>query len=437
MTPSDAHIRKILVERIDTQKQGVGIVVGIIDPEGRRIVSYGALNEGDARPLNGDTVFEIGSITKVFTALVLADMVERGEVALDDPASKYLPPTVKIPSRNGKQISLMDLATHYSGLPRLPGNMGSENHANPYADYTVDQMYQFLNGYTLTRDPGEKADYSNLGAGLLGHVLSLREATDYESLVRQRILAKLGMKDTAIALSSDMKARLAMGHDATLAEVQNWDLPTLAGAGALRSTTNDLLTFLGAELGLTHSSLKDSMARQLAVRRSMGAPGIDIALGWIVQTDPKGTVIWHNGGTGGYRSYMGFNPATKTGVVVLSNASTQRDPDDIGRHLLIGTDLAKPPVVRTEIPLDLKSKQAFVGQYQVRPDFIVTITLEGDQIYTQATGQPRFPMFAESPTKLFLKVVDAQATFVMGADGKATSFILHQGGRDTPAPRIK
>jgi D-alanyl-D-alanine-carboxypeptidase/D-alanyl-D-alanine-endopeptidase len=440
--PSDSEIHRILVERIDTQKQGVGLVVGVIDPKGRRIISYGALNQGNTRPLDGNTEFEIGSITKVFTSPILADMVQHGEVLLDDPMAKYLPPTVKMPGRNGKEITLIDLSTHHSGLPRLPTNMTPKDRANPYADYTVDQMYQFLSDYTLTRDPGGQFEYSNLGGGLLGHVLSLRAGTDYESLVRRRILVPLGMKDTAITLSADMSARLAAGHDASLNPVKNWDVPTLAGAGALRSTANDLLKFLGAELGIGNSRLKASMARQLSVRRSTdapniaGAPTMAIALGWLVRSDAKGTVIWHNGGTGGYRTYIGFNPATRTGIVVLSNTSTLAGPDDIGQHLLIGTPLAEPVKALTEIPLDLKAKQAFIGQYQLAANFILTITLEGDQLFAQATGQPKFPAFPEGPNQLFLKVVNAQMTFAMDPDGRAASVILHQNGRDIPAPRI-
>src|ERR1017187_8555810 len=144
---SDSEIRRILVERIDTFRQGVGIVVGVIEPLGRRVVSYGRLNQTDSRPLNRDTIFEIGSVTKVFTSLLLADMVQRGEVALADPVAKYLPSGVKMPERNGHQITLEDLATHTSGLPRLPSNLNPKDPANPYADYTVEQLYQFLSGY--------------------------------------------------------------------------------------------------------------------------------------------------------------------------------------------------------------------------------------------------------------------------------------------------
>src|ERR1700722_17124981 len=142
--PPDSEIRQILVDRIDKDHQSVGIVVGVIEPTGRRIVSYGSLETGDKRPLNGDTVFEIGSVTKVFTSLLLADMVQRGEVALTDPVAKYLPPSVKMPERGGRSITLEDLSTHTSGLPRLPTNFSPNDPANPYADYSVDQLYQFL-----------------------------------------------------------------------------------------------------------------------------------------------------------------------------------------------------------------------------------------------------------------------------------------------------
>ena len=206
---SDAEIRDILVERIDTQKQSVGIVVGVIRPEGRQVVAYGLLDKGDARPLNGDTVYEIGSVTKVFTSLLLMDMVQRGEVSLNDPVAKYLPATVKMPTRNGRVITLEDLATHTSGLPVIPTNLKPKDTTNPYADYSVEQMYEFLSSYELTRDIGSKYEYSNLGGGLLGHVLALKAGKSYEELVESRICGPLGMKSTAITLTPEMRARLA------------------------------------------------------------------------------------------------------------------------------------------------------------------------------------------------------------------------------------
>jgi serine-type D-Ala-D-Ala carboxypeptidase/endopeptidase len=167
--PSTDEIREILVKRIDQQKQAVGIVVGVIEPNGRRVVAYGNLANGDPRTLDADTIFEIGSVSKVFTSLVLADMVNRKEVTLDDPAAKYLPENVKMPERSGKSITLLDLSTHSSGLRPLPGNLLAklaDDPRNPYPDYSVDDLYQFLSGYTLPRDPGSEFEYSNLGRGV-------------------------------------------------------------------------------------------------------------------------------------------------------------------------------------------------------------------------------------------------------------------------------
>src|SRR5690348_6485445 len=226
--PSNAEIRKILADRVGSENNGIGIVVGVVDPNGRRVVAYGSLAKNDNRSLNGDTVFEIGSMSKVFTSLVLMDMVRRGEVALTDPVSKFLPATVKVPERNNRKITLADLSTQSSGLPRMPSNFTPKDPNNPYADYTVQQMYDFLSGYQLTRDIGSQYEYSNLGVGLLGHVLTLRAGTSYEALVRARICDPLGMKDTRVTLTSEMRARLAVGHSETLAPVANWDIPTLA-----------------------------------------------------------------------------------------------------------------------------------------------------------------------------------------------------------------
>lgn len=139
---------------------------------------------------------------------------------------------MKVPTRNGRQITLLDLATHTSGLPRLPDNFSPKNADNPYADYTVEQMYAFLSGYTLPRDIGATYEYSNLGSGLMGHLLARNDGTNYEALVLERICRPLGMTNTQVVLTPGLKARLATGHNAAGERVSNWDLPTLAGAGA-------------------------------------------------------------------------------------------------------------------------------------------------------------------------------------------------------------
>src|SRR6266404_338219 len=312
----DAEVLAILKERVES-KRSAGIVVGILDEGGRRVVACGNAGSAD-KPLDGNSLFEIGSITKVFTSSLLAEMVRRGEVRLEDPASKYLPDSARLPSRNGKGITLLDLATQTSGLPRLPGNLAPKDPKNPYADYTVEQLYDFLSHYTLTRDIGEKYEYSNLGVGLLGHILARKAGMSYEELVTKRILEPLGMKDTGITLSAPMRARLAPGHDAGGAPVGNWDVPVLAGAGALRSTANDMLKFLAANLDAGDGPLPSALRETHKARRPTGMPQLEIGLGWHIFHRFDNDLVWHNGGTGGYHSWIGFLAARRVGVVVLS-----------------------------------------------------------------------------------------------------------------------
>jgi serine-type D-Ala-D-Ala carboxypeptidase/endopeptidase len=434
---TDAQIRDLLVERIDKQHQSIGIVVGLVDSTGRRTISYGKFDTGDGRAVDGNTVFEIGSVTKVFTSLLLADMAQRGEVALTDPVAKYLPAGVKIQERNGRQITLEDLATHTSGLPRLPTNLSPKDSANPYADYSVEQLYQFLSGYQLTRDIGSQYEYSNLSGGLLGHVLARRAGMDYEKLVRSRICDPLGMKSTGITLSDEMKTRFAVGHDGSMQRVAYWDLPTLAGAGALRSTMNDMLTFVGANLGYVKSPLAPAMAAMLDVRRPTGAPGLEIGLGWHILSRDGHEIVWHNGGTGGFRSFVGFERKAGIGVVVLSNAETPAGVDDIGQHLLnANAPLYQPPKEHKQVAVDPKLFDGYVGQYQLAPSFVLTITRDGAQLFVQATGQPKLEIFPESERDYFLKAVDAQITFETDTQGKAAGLVLHQNGMNQPAKRL-
>ena len=430
-TITDTDIRKILADRIDAQRQSYGIVVGVIDPTGRRVVAYGSFDKNDKRTPNGDTVFEIGSITKVFTALLLADMAQRGEVSLTDPVAKYLPKGVKMPERNGHAILLQDLATHTSGLPRLPSNMAPKDPVNPYADYTPELLYQFLSSYEPSRDPGEKWVYSNLGAGLLGHVLALRAGMDYESLVRLRITTPLGMKSTAIALSPELKARMTPGHNGELAVVPTWDFQAMAGAGALRSTADDLLIFLAANLGETKTSLAPAMAEMLKVRRPTGVEGLENALAWQISSQHGKEIVWKDGGTYGYASFIGFDPKAHTGVVVLSNTFTMVGVNDIGLHLLDPQSPLHVSKEHKEITLDPKSFDPYVGLYELAPNAILTITRQDNHFYAQLTGQPRFEIYPESLRDFFLKVVDAQLTFESGA------VVLHQNGRDQRAKRIE
>lgn len=435
--PSETAIRTIIASRIEA-KQGVGIVVGVIDPQGRRVIAYGSPAKGDPHVLNGDTIFEIGSVTKVFTSLLLADMVEHGQVSLTDPASKYLPPSVKMPAHAGRVITLEDLATHTSGLPRLPSNLKPADANNPYSDYSLEQLYEFLSSYQLTRDIGAKYEYSNVGEGLLGHILSRRAGADYETLVRRRICRPLGMNSTGITLTAALKMRLATGHNQALEPVSNWDFPTLAGAGALRSSANDMLAFLAAVLGYSETDLTPAIARMLSVRRPTGIPGLDISLGWHILKRNGREVVWHNGATGGYRSFLGYDPHSRVGVIVLSNAQTALGIDDIGQHLLDPLQpLKELPKQHAEVTVNPKLFAGYTGKYELAPNFILAVTQENNGLFVQATGQSKLQVFPESDRGYFYKAVDAQITFETDAQGRTTALVLHQNGVDRVAKRIE
>jgi CubicO group peptidase (beta-lactamase class C family) len=395
----DEEVQAILDQRVE-EGRATGIVVGLLNADGTRRYFAAGSSGPDAAPLSAKSVFEIGSITKVFTGILLAEMSLRGELALEDPVQRHLPQEVKVPVRNGQQIRLVDLSTHRSSLPRLPANLLPPDVSNPYAHYSVEDLYEFLNGHELSRDIGSEGEYSNLAVGLLGHTLALVAGMDYEGLVKDRILEPLGMTMSGITLSESMQDHLALGHGAGGDVVPNWDLPTLAGAGALRSTAEDMLTFLEANIGKPGTPLEEAMRLSHQPREDLG--GARIGLNWITRAGEDVTVVWHNGGTGGYRTFAGFDPEAERAVVVLTNSS--QGADDIGFHLL---------------------------------DPSIPLTLQNGRLRAQATNQGRYSIFPESETTFFYKVVDAQITFERDDDGVATGLVLHLAGRSTSGRKIE
>ncbi|HOY20280.1 MAG TPA: serine hydrolase, partial [Haliscomenobacter sp.] len=491
-----------------------------------------------------------GSISKTFTGILLAQAILDGQVKADDPAQKHLPTAVKLPTKDGKQITLGHLSDHTSALARMPSNFNPKDPANPYADYTVEQMYTFINGYTLPRDIGSQYEYSNLAQGLLGHILALKAGTSYEALMLSKIASPLGMKETKITFDDNMKQNLAMGYSHG-AQVSNWDIPTLAGAGAIRSSVHDMLIYLQANMGLKKSKLYPAMQLAHQARHDKPGGGTRVGLGWHISKGTEGDVIWHNGGTGGYRTFTGFVQETGKGVVVLTNSD--KGADDLGFHLLNSAaklmEVKKSALVEIRKTLDAQGADAawkayenvkkdlsytfeedefnnlgytylqggntkaalvlfkinvteypksanaydsygealmndgqkeaaienykkslelnpgntnatdmlakmgvgeaskvfvveesvlesYVGVYELAPNFTITITRTGSQLFGQATGQGQFELFAKSATEFFLKVVEAKVTFSV-KDGKVESMTLFQGGQQIPGKRIK
>ncbi len=324
------------------------IVVGIIDKNGPQYYAFGTKTLG-GKPVNEHTIYEIGSISKTFTGILLAQMVKNGQMKTDDAAQKHLPAAVKLPKWENTEITLGNLSDHTSSLPRLPTNMVPADPANPYADYTVDQLYAFLNGYTLIRPIGSVYEYSNLAQGLLGHLLALKAGKSYEQLMITNIAAPLGMKATKITFDEAMKQNLAMGYSQGT-QVANWDIPTLAGAGAIRSSLHDMLIFIAANLGLKKSKFYPAMQLSHQARHDKPGGGTRVGLAWHISKGAEGDVVWHNGGTGGYRTFAGFVKETGTEVVVLTNSTA--GADDIGMRLLNSS--AKLIQVKKPALLDIK-----------------------------------------------------------------------------------
>lgn len=306
-----------------------GAAVVLIDHGKIQFFCYGKMTS-NGQPITEETIFEIGSITKVFTTLALMDMVAKGEVQLDNPIEKYLP-GVKVPQLEEKKITLRHLATHTSGIPRIPDNFAPKDPSNPYQDYTIECLYNYMQECTLTKIPGESFEYSNIGMGLLGHILSVCSGKSYEALIQALIAKQLDMPNTSISVADANVANFSSGHHLQQT-VSHWDFSGIAGAGALRSNIRDMANFLSANMGAIKSPLND-LLQQCHKTQSSLMPGFAVGFGWMLSNSNASEIIWHNGGTGGFRSYLGFSPKMQRGVVILSN-STENWPDQFGLLML-------------------------------------------------------------------------------------------------------
>ena len=307
------------------------IVIGVVDKDGMHFYSFGTKTVG-GEPVDEHSIYEIGSISKTFTATLLADNIVKGKMKVDDPISKYLPASVKVPTYKGggPPITLGNLSDHTSSMLRMPTNMPESDPTDPAADYTPELMYAFLSSYELPREVGSEYEYSNFAVGVLGQIQALAAGTSYEEALTSVITSPLKMKETAITLSPKMKENLAVGHSMGM-PVNNWDLNSMQGAGGIRSSAHDMLLYLSANLGLTKSQLSKAMELTHTPRHDKA--GRQIGLGWFIAKGSLGDIYAHGGGTGGYITFAGFVKETGRGVVVLTNSGSSNS-DDIGLHLL-------------------------------------------------------------------------------------------------------
>ena len=317
-----------MLRRLDLAAEdgGAGIVVGVSERGVRRIMTYGA-----AKP---DSLFEIGSITKTFTGLLLAQMAVQGKLDLRDPVRELLPPGVAA-APAGFEITLLDLATHHSGLPPVPDNPSEGDVREKYTNYHASDLYDFIKRHGLGRPSVTRFLYSNLGFSVLGAALANRARTSYPELLEREIAGPLGLKDTAISLSPEQRSRFMQGYDGQRRPTPPWDLDAFASAGGIRSTAGDMLTYLGAELHPERSPLRAALVESQSFRDWVVTGGqTRIALAWLYDADAG--VFMHNGATGGFSSYACFDPRRDFAAVVLMNACPAAFPfiDALGEHVL-------------------------------------------------------------------------------------------------------
>jgi serine-type D-Ala-D-Ala carboxypeptidase/endopeptidase len=417
-------------EELTRSGMHASIIIAVIDGNDSAVYGFGSVQAGKKIKPGADTVYQIGSVTKTMTGLLLADAVVEGKVKLEEPVATLLP-GYTVPAFDGKTISLLDLATHYSALPRLPDNFAPKDPANPYADYTAAKQRQFLAAYHLPRAPGTEFDYSNIGYAVLGTALATQAGSSYEALLQKRIAVPLGMRSTSNTPTHGMRARLAPGHLLSGEPTPAWDLNVVAPAGGVYSSARDMISYLQAYM------FKPLRPYALAIKPQRAlAPDSDakIGLAWVLEQQHGQSYAWHSGQTGGYTSYAAFTTDGKRGVVVLTN--TARTVDALGLSTLLpGTPLPplKKPQAAIEVPRSALAE--YVGEYPLDKDFTLSVTQGKQGLEATGTGMGTAPLFASEKDQFFFRAIDADLVFTRDAAGKIANAVLKQGGQDVVLPR--
>lgn len=438
-SPAMAEIDAPTIAWFDDQvakRRYPGVMVALVEGDEVTYRGFGVVDKQAGGTPGADTPFEIGSITKTFTGLALAQLAAEGKVALDDPAQKYVPAGVTLPQVGDRPITLLDLATQRSGLPRLPPDMSPADPLDPYAGYDEAKLWASLAALTPARAAGAGYEYSNLGYGLLGVLLARADGRSYEEMIRMRVLAPLGMGETGFA----ERGGLAQGYSAGDA-TPPWRFEALAGAGALRSTARDMVAYLRANLGEGGPEpLRAAAAAAQEPRADLGQGNIRLGLAWM--TMPAGKGVWHNGGTYGFQSFAGVDREKRRAVIVWSNVFDVANPlDAVAMHLL-NPDIPLPPgrAARTqysEIVLTPEQLAAYEGSYRMDFGATLTVKLDGDQLTAQLTGQPPVPIYPDASGKFFYKVVEAELSFTRAAGGTVDAVVLHQNGQALPGKKVE
>ena len=422
-------LTSILVKRLADSDSPACIAVAVL--RDKPTVSFGC--SADAGPVmpDRDSIFEIGSITKGLTGLLLADMVRTGELELADPAAKYSRPGAKLPTRGGRQVTLRDLVTHTAGLPRMPPGFHAHDWQNPFARFDVDALYDSLARTTLVRDIGLSSEYSNFGFMWLSEILARRGGKPFDQLLAERVLRPIGMASAAIEVPHAHAARRVTGHDSAYRPVPRWDNHIeLSGVGGLKASLEDMVRLAEALAGVRATPLDATIALALKPLHRLGDAQSHVAYGWFVG---DGGRVWHSGGTGGFRAIIDVNRAARTYAVVLSDST--EGFTDLAHHLM---DPAWPLKWKAaSVPIGAEDLRELEGEYALAPDFVITVFTRFGRLFGQATRQQPIEMRFLGKDRFAAVGVHADLQFARASDGSVESLTLIQDGKQTTGRRAK
>jgi D-alanyl-D-alanine-carboxypeptidase/D-alanyl-D-alanine-endopeptidase len=426
---SDNDLRAALEQRFKHDRTGACVAAAVID-NGTTATAYYCADPKSHRPYDEHTAFEIGSVTKTMTAALLAEFIARGEVALDDPIAKLLPPGTRVPSFNGRQITIGDITTHTSGLPAIPSQYRVTDINNPYASVTERDLLGALAATQLTRAPGAQWEYSNFAMMVLSYALAKRSDKDYETLLRERLLAPLGMDETYVARRPP-QVRLAQGHFSNTMPTVPWDFPAdMAGVGGVRATLPDMVRYLEGQLGTRESAITSALAQTQQQVASVG--GHTMGMNWEILSTANiangHTIIMHGGGTGGNSSFVTFDRAARRAAVLLSDTALT----DLGGLTTIGLHLIDPAVPvgvpRTVANAPARLIEGLVGGYRLQSGLGMQLRHKGSALTIQADGQPEFQMDYDSVGDFYPLQFDALLRPKRKADGTYSFTWFQLGG---------
>ncbi|QLE01832.1 serine hydrolase [Galbibacter sp. BG1] len=421
-----AQIPEIVKKEIQYRvKNGINpsIAVGLMDSTGTHYYVHGFKDLAQKLKADENTLYEIGSITKTYTGLLLAKGVTEKRIQLNDPANNFLPDSIKLTDKKGTDVTLQSLSTHSSGLPRLPDNLNPKNQMDPYADYGRKDMFTFLSHY-IPKTVDKNFSYSNLGAGLLGEILAIERKESFSTALYNEILTPLGLQTTFLKVPEVQKNNLAKGYVANQ-EVHHWHFKAMAAAGGLKTNIKDLTKY-------GKSYLKDNKlaeAQKLATTNKFTDPeGQMHGLGWFINKDQ---VIFHGGGTGGFRTFLAVDKKNKRVIAVMTNSGSS-PAEDIAEYLV---DPKSNPleVAKEEVAISTEELLEFEGNYvndglQFSYDFI----MKEDTLQAQLKGQPEFPVFYQGNDTFIYKVVKAKVVFERDENDTIVGLTLYQNGQEIP-----